>query len=307
LTATLQRPAQAPAATAMFVSIVEARRNWINAAALLVRSLRGNGGAFAGAPVRFLLPTVAKKGAETREGLGITVARSRPHPVIPYLNKLEMLKGDYHQAVSHVVLLDYDMVVMNLDGFGNQLDDAVQARRKFKRHLRRVIQPDYDEPLVWPGVRGWSRIDYVNTGVVLVPGALAEPVGRLWEEWAERLMDPYMLHPLVDQVGFSMALAEGRFPYRPLPARFNMTPGIGANRAGASLFHYSSSDPLNRHVRDVVMHSMDYFARFLRTTDSPTWTPFAARVHDLLDDDFTAIRSFLHEAVEEVGDVTVPA
>ncbi len=290
----------------VFVTILEARRNWINAVTLFVRSLRANGGEFAGAPVRLLVPTACKNGAEQREHGGVTVVRSEPHPVIPYLNKLAMTRGDYHRASTHVVLLDYDMLFMNLDGFGARLDGTVQARRKLKRHLRRVIGARYDEPLVRTGVRGWSRIHYFNTGMVVVPGPLLEPLGRLWTEWAERLMDPYLLHPLVDQVGFSMALAEGRFPFTPLPARFNLTPGIGTNRAAASIFHYSSSDPLNRHVRDVVMHSMDYFTRFLRTTDSPTWQPFADRVEALLDEEFWRIRGFLQDAVEEVADVTVP-
>jgi hypothetical protein len=35
---------------------------------------------------------------------------------------------------------------------------------------------------------------------------------------------PYLLRPVVDQVGFSIGIAEGRIPYAPLAARYNMTP-----------------------------------------------------------------------------------
>jgi hypothetical protein len=268
----------------IFCTVIENQTAWVNAASLLIRSLRQNGSPFAESPFVVLVngywssyQYLWKVRAER-----VTVLSNHRHQGLPHLSKVGALGLSAIIPFTHLILLDHDTLVLRLEDLGTFLTNEFHARRNYKHSLRKSLGADYATHLV-SGPKPWTQVAYFNSGVVVVPQAQCLSLSASWEKWGERLLTPYNGKPLSEQVGLAMAVAESCTRYRFLPMTYNETnwrPPSGQAR----IIHYNAYDPVNKEVKRSALLSYDLFRSFLAGTTNRFWRAHAASVECLLDD-----------------------
>ncbi len=274
----------------LFCTVIEPTENWVNAAALLMHSLRRNGGEHAKSPFVVLVNGVARAPSPLLddENRRLLILGNDRHPLIPHISKVSSLGLADLLPFTHLILLDHDTIVLRLDDLTTFLTDKVHARRNYKYGLVRFLGKDYAKALVAPGVRPWSRIHYFNSGVVFVPRKHCLSLEKHWRSWAELLIEPYHGRPLAEQMGFAMALASARIPYAFLPGRYNET-NWRPPSSDPAIIHYNAHDPINKEVKSKALASYEDLRAFLQHTDNRFWRAHAPTITRLMGPELDAL------------------
>ena len=218
--------------------------------------------------------------------------RRQPRHTVPHLNKVVAARA-MSRSRSHVIVLDHDTIVLDLDGLRDHLDDRPWVRRNMKWSLRRSLPSDYVDRICQVSTLDWRNVKYVNSGVVILPPRRIGPIANAWLDYGAELYRLLERKAITEQLGLALALhREPRVGW--LPQRLNETswrpplpvPGI---------VHYNHSDPLNRTVRRLHLGSWQSFARFLKGTSVPFWRERAGRILELLDSQLETLHSELVE------------
>lgn len=270
-----------PGSTALAVTVtIPERRAWLNAAALLVASLRRNGGEVRMAPVTLSIIGKAEN-FQRRVHPGLTLCGLERSRVSPYLNKINGLARLDVVQTTHVLLLDHDTIILHCDGLEDYICDGVAARRNHKAHLARILGQTYVSAISGDDLPPWDDIAYYNSGVVLCSRTCVAPLSNRWHYWGERLTTAWGNNPLGEQVGFAVAAAEGRLPCADLPGMFNTT-SYGPLLPNARIIHYTSATTTNRRVKERWLNDFQSFREFLTGTNDAFWRQYATNILDCL-------------------------
>ena len=191
---------------------------------------------------------------------GYTVASMASYLDEKYCNKIAQLDFFLDGRASGargVFLLDLDIVVLSpLDVsdrqvvWGKIVDGENPRLSVLERSFAAAhIEPPPVMPVDWEG-RGSTIATNFNGGFLYVPLKLLARLRANWRKWAEFLFARPELfrHPSerhhIDQMGFAMALASERMPYRHLIANWNFpchmtpTPRTFRPEYGVRVLHY---------------------------------------------------------------------
>lgn len=286
-----------------FATTIESADRWINMAALMISSLRRNGGRFSDVP---LLVCVAGPTSEARFIGDLPAWRVRillapkstngyEHAILP-LQYATLGVG----SLSHLVTLDPDMVVLGLSRLDEHLDDRVWARESSKAGIRARLGHDWWRKL--PSLdRPWAKVPVFNGGVVTVPAAVSERLAAAWKRWSEELTSVLGRAGTAQNIAFSAALVTEKIEYASLPGSFNQTCNAPRLRVRPNVIHYHSISPANRDVKERILDSpkfpVDDLAGFLRYPPDPFWRAYADRVLQELGDSAVHLASELKALV----------
>lgn len=286
-------------ATPIFCTTIEPQKNWVNAAAILVQSLRCNGGTFSASPFVILVNGYSDSPGPLLEDKEqqLLILGNKQHPGIPHLSKVAALSVVNQLPCSHVILLDHDTIILHLDKFSTYLSGEVHARRNYKYSLTRALGQGYTQYLTEPGLKPWSRIHYFNSGVVIVPDAYCQSLKKHWLDWTERLIRPYRGRPLAEQMGLAMALASAQIPYKFLPMHYNET-NWKSPSPNAAIIHYNAYDRINKIVKKEILWSFNDFSKFLTQTDNRFWKAHAPAINKLLKPELFALSERIATAIK---------
>jgi hypothetical protein len=282
----------------VFCTVIEPQRNWVNAATLLVQSLRRNGGAHGSALFVILvndLPNMPMPFFRDNS-LRLIVGGNRRHPILPHLSKALALDLEQRLPFTHLILLDHDTLILHLNELASFLTSQVHARRNYKYGLSRALGNDYARHLSAPGIPKWRQIRYFNSGVVIVPRPHCSLLRDQWLTWGEKLIQAYQGRPLAEQLGFSMALASAKIPYQCLPMNYNRT-NWKPPSSDAAIIHYNAYDRINREVKRTALNSFESFCVFLRQTDNRFWRAYAPKIEQLVDPDLYSLSDRIFSAI----------
>lgn len=147
--------------TALDVSItIEPHINWQNAAALAITSLRMNGAQYANAHVYLNVNGLASREIRTLNHLNLTIVPSERHTKLPHLSKASAAQNiPGNPERTHVLILDHDTVILDLQNLDRHVGPFGAARQTFKTGLSRRLGDGYEQkidamcPIRW---RNWS-------------------------------------------------------------------------------------------------------------------------------------------------------
>jgi len=224
----------------------------------LLRSLRWFGGALAGARVVVCGVGPLEPGARAAiEALGAEVRTvSRFHPANPTANKLQLLESLLEEPQEILFLLDCDVIIVR-DPLPYMTADAFQARVAptptvsddvFERLFTHFGIAKPPRSRIAP-LSGTPMIPYFNSGVVVIPTAMARTLSPAWRKYNQILADrPELAAPCqrhMHQASLALALAETGLPCADLPAEMNyqinathLTPPAGFAETDPVIIHY---------------------------------------------------------------------
>ncbi len=269
----------------LFASTIESTDRWINMSALMISSLRQNGGPFSAAPI---LLCVADRTREAKTIGDISASRIRvlrmpaskrnryENAILP-LRYASLATGSF----SHLVTLDPDMVILGLSRLNQHLDGRVWARESSKAGILARLGRNYWKKL--PALdRPWAEVPVFNGGVVIVPAVVSERLAEAWIHWTEELTRVLGREGTAQTIAFSVALLTERIAYGSLPGSFNQTCNAPRLRVRPHIVHYHSISPANRSVKERILDSprfpSDDLAEFLRNPPDPFWQAYGGRV-----------------------------
>lgn len=203
---------------------------------LMVSSLRRFGGLQKDADVRIYFVEEYPEDAGKLLDLGVELRlASRFDTRCPHANKLAMFADV--DGYDYLLAIDTDTVFVG-DPTSHLLGSAVASRPEANDHFGQVrwtaLLEHLELPLpsdryLTPLTRTEPLVPYFNSGVLLVPAALADPLRSAWASWVLRLLEeaatyaPLAQHGFfVDQLALALALVETGIPRRELPATMNM-------------------------------------------------------------------------------------
>ncbi|HLI08114.1 MAG TPA: hypothetical protein VKV40_16215 [Ktedonobacteraceae bacterium] len=281
----------------LFCTVIEPHKNWINTAALLVQSLRLNGGQYAQRPFVICVAGITSKLQLIFEDQHLFIFGTSRNPTIPHLNKLIGLRlGDF-LPFSHLILLDHDTVVLHLNDLSDFLTNEVYARRNYKHHLAHVLGNDYMKALSATDLPPWTRIHYFNSGVIFVPQLYCRLLEEHWHFWAEKLSGPFEGKAHTEEIAFALALVHAGIPYKFLPVSYNQT-SRWTSLLDAAIIHYDSSNRINQDIRKRIIYSFEDLRSFLDTTDNHFWQGHAPAIKRLLTEELENLADKIYSLVE---------
>ncbi len=278
----------------LFCCVIEPKIAWINAAVLLVRSIRQYGAAFASSP--FLL--IVNSDNDTTSNVSLIDEKQlyiikQPRQIYPYSNKISALDAVDLFNFDYMVMLDHDTLVLNLSDLTDYLVQKVHARKNLKHGLRHGLGKNYIQAFTGLGLNSWKRVPYFNSGVVIVPRRYCKILNQCWMGWTNSLLSSFLGSVLIEQVGFGIAIHDAKIPYDYLPQKYNET-NWKMPSGNAAIIHYNDYDPINITVKREMLNSYDRFYTFLNQSDNRFWNTYAERISLLLDSELTALS-------EEIG------
>jgi len=259
---------------------IECEKSWINAASLLYYSLLCNGGIFKNIPFELY---VAVEGTPSEDSLQLNNLTVRFMPRVsnmPYLHKANILGTSEMPQASHVLLLDHDIIIRQLDNIQPFLGSYLCARKNSKDNLDLLIRADYAKPLAELSGCPWESTAYFNAGVVLVPADWRIQLCEYWCHYTNHLFQIYK-NPLAEQVALSVAIAKLGMNWRYLPTQFNQT-NWGKLLFDASIIHYNDFDQENKMVKTSIMKDYRSLKRYLMTTKNRFWTYYRNDIMSLI-------------------------
>jgi hypothetical protein len=234
-------------ASVLFACVAENQQTWFQKVQNLALSLRHLGGSLAGSPmVANFVGGVDESYRRALEELNVEVSVVQPfHPTNPYANKLRMLELGDGRRVDTLVALDCDTVVVD-DIVPFLQDGAVAAkpadvdflsqdqwRRIFSAFSLREPERAYTTTTF-----GQLTYPYFNSGVLLVPRVLCEPLLAQWGRFIFELEAVYRTHPDIaarrkynDQIALTCALGASALPVRSLPLAMNFPTHLNIHRS----------------------------------------------------------------------------
>ena len=283
----------------IFCTVIEPGKNWVNAAALLVQSLRSNGGTYSESLFIVFVAGISNgpKPIFKDDDRHLFVFGTNRDPVLPHLNKLSALRLVDFLPFTHLILLDHDTIVLRLDDLGNFLTDAIHARRNYKYGLTHMVGKDYVKALSVPGLPPWARIHYFNSGVVFVPQRYCHSLEVHWRSWTENLIHSLKMKSVTEQIAFAMTLASEKLPYKFLPIVYNQI-DWGTLSPDAAIIHYNAFDRINRDIKNTVLYSFEDLRAFLNDTDNRFWRLYASDLSRLLTPELGDLANAIYRIVE---------
>ena len=229
-----------------FACVSENAPEWFERTFGLVLSIRRLGGSLAEAPIVVYMV----EGADSRfvSGFGALGAEARVVPRFdaedPYANKLRIFEAGPDPGTDVLVALDCDTVVVG--DFASLLaTDAVGVKPADRDFLRddewRCIFAELGMPVPVRDCVTTSlnqrTYPYFNSGVVIVPGAMSQPLFALWSEYMDVVAGVRRRHPdirplsvFAEQVSLACALLGGGLPVRHLPPSMNFPMHLDVHR-----------------------------------------------------------------------------
>ena len=215
--------------------VAENRPPYAQETVCLFSSLAACGGRLAEAQkLAYFVESVEGPIAEELARLGVTVkVVERLSDIVPHANKIRML--DESEDFDHLVALDTDVVigrdfsemVCGSAVRAKPVDDdplTLEAWQQIFEHFR-VILP---EARFLTTFSLKETIAYFNSGVLIIPRSHVGTLARSWERFIWELVDAYEVLPdlaeqrfFTDQFALSLALADNRIPFLPLPIEMN--------------------------------------------------------------------------------------
>ncbi len=208
----------------IYSAVVDTKQVFLAQAHRLVWSLMNKAGVPAEQIILYAISPAT--GMRELERAGIRIVEIDPFPGNPWCNKLQRLKLLESENFSDTVMLDTDTLV--LEPPPTALDGAMGKPVDYDNPTVDVLMRIYDKNgLPWSDalsdINGMPTVRAnINGGVVVVSKECLSAISDRWLHWAHWLMEnERWLGMLVDQVSFSMAVAETGARFEELDRRYN--------------------------------------------------------------------------------------
>lgn len=267
--------------------VAENQPRWYRMLENLAISTRVYGGRLAAANmVAHIVGAVDEHAGRDLRALGVDLRVCQPYNrTSPPTNKLRLFE-DFaaRRPADFLLAMDCDTVIVR--DFFDQADperirvvaarDSPLTNDQWVRALDTVGLRPADTPTVMLSSGQEVPAPYVNSGVMIVPVAVAEPLIRAWTKYVDELLaagesgvdEPWAKGWFIDQIALTCALLDGGFAVQPMGPVYNLPTGVdlGPYRrqgpvADPAVLHYhrriTSSGMLERSPDPVVDRLVD--------------------------------------------------